>query len=543
MMRREFLASTLGTSAALAMAGKAPSVAAREAPEPLFVVAETTAGKVRGICVDGVNQFRGVPYGAPTSGRYRFMPPAPVRPWAGVRNAYAYGEITPQPYSTPTHPFGQLIDFDLHVGAMGEDCLNLNVWTPGLADNARRPVLVYFHGGGLSAGSANHDLYVGDRLARFADVVVVTVNHRLSAFGYINLTDLGAPAEFADSGAAGILDLVQALEWVRDNIAQFGGDPNAVMIFGQSGGGTKVGAVMAMPQAKGLFHRAAIQSASLSLMTREEARSSAELLLKRLDVRPGAWNKLQAIPAEQIVEAQLAIGVYDWISGKPPTRPSPQFSAVIDGRSIPAPLMDLTALQNSADVPLIVSYCHADSGWTESNFDLDDEGLRAVAAKLAGAARVEEVLELYYRAYPNVSPFIIQGMMMTDATLLSRVTQLAEAKANLNAAPVWVYRFDWPSQAFAGRFGATHGMDMSLVFHNTHQPTLGGDTPEARLMADKMSKAWTLFARHGDPNSPLLPHWKPYTAVRRETMVINSPLQRLVSDPNREFRALWARVA
>jgi para-nitrobenzyl esterase len=359
MQRREFLASTLGASAALAIAGSTSAAATQEASAPLFAIAETTAGKLRGILLDGIYQFRGVPYGAPTSGRNRFMPPAPVRPWAGIRNAYAYGEITPQPYSAPMHPFGHLIDFDLHAGAMGEDCLNLNIWTPGLADNGRRPVLVYFHGGGLTAGSANHDLYVGDRLARFADVVVVTVNHRLAAFGYIDLTDLGAPAEFADSGVAGILDLVQALEWIRDNIAQFGGDPNCVTIFGQSGGGTKVGAVMAVPRAKGLFHRAAIQSGSLTALTREEASRSAELLLDRLGIRRGQWSKLRTISVEQLVQAQIDIGVYDWISGKPPTRPSPQFSVVIDGRSIATPLTDLAALRNSADVPLIVGYCHS----------------------------------------------------------------------------------------------------------------------------------------------------------------------------------------
>lgn len=542
MLRRQFLRATVVTSAALALTDSA-SILAQEAREKLFVVADTTAGKIRGVAVDGINQFRGVPYGATTAGRYRFMPPAPVAPWSGIRDAYGYGEITPQPYSAPTHPFGSLIDFDLHVGAMGEDCLNLNVWTPGLKDKAKRPVLVYYHGGGMSSGSANHDLYIGDRLARYADVVVITVNHRLSAFGYINLSDLGAPAEFADSGNAGLLDLVQSLQWVRDNVANFGGDPGSVTIFGQSGGGTKVGALMAMPAAKGLFHRAAIQSGSLQVASREEGKASAEALLKQLGIGRGDWKKLQMLPAEMIVEAQLAIGTYDWISGKPITRPSPQFSPVIDGRSLPSELLASSALRNAADVPLIIGYCLTDAGWTETNFDLDDAGLQAIATKLAGTDHAQAALDVYCRAYPNASPFIIQGAMMTDATLLPRVTELAERRAELNAAPVFAYRFDWPSQAFGGRFGPTHGMDMSLVFHNTHQPTIGGDTPEARLMADKMSSAWVAFAKNGDPTTSLLPPWQPYSAARRETMVINSPRQRLISDPNRDLRLLWSDVS
>lgn len=539
MQRREFLQSSLGATALAGYASTSVSAFARAAQAKLFTIAETNAGKIRGVEVDGIKQFRGVPYGASTAGRNRFMPPRPVAPWSGVHNAYAYGEITPQGFSTPNHPFGNLIDYDLHVGAMGEDCLNLNLWTPGLNDGKKRPVLVYYHGGGMNSASANHDLYVGDRLARYGDVVVVTVNHRLAAYGYIDLTDLGAPTEFADSGNAGMLDLVQSLEWVRDNIANFGGDPKSVMIFGQSGGATKVSALMAMPAAKGLFHRAAVQSGPWRVLSRDESAASARALLKQLGIGRGEWAKLQQLPAEAIVEAELAIGTYDWISGKPPTRPSPQFSAVVDGRSLPTGLLDAAALRNAADVPLIIGYCLADQGWTQSNFEMDDAGLLAVAEKLAGSGNGRRALDLYTRVYPNASPFLIQGMMMTDKGLLLTANALAEGKAALKAAPVWVYRFDWPSQAFGGRFGATHGMDMSLVFHNTHQPTIGGDTPEARIMADKMASAWVAFAKSGDPNTPQLPDWRPYSLERRETMVINSPRQRLVSDPNGPFRLLW----
>lgn len=537
MNRRNFLQASIG---AASLIGLQPRALAQQMQGKFYRVADTAAGKLRGIEVDGVFQFRGVPYGASTAGANRFMPPRPVAPWSGIRDAYGYGEITPQPYASPSHPFGNLIDFDLHAGAMGEDCLNLNVWTPGL-DGKKRPVLVYFHGGGLSTGSGNHDLYVGDRLARYADVVVVTVNHRLSAFGYVNLADLGAPSEFADAGNAGILDLAQSLEWVRDNIAGFGGDPGRVMIFGQSGGGTKVGAIMALDRARGLFHSAAIQSGGLALASRQDSAAAAEQLLTALGVGRD-WKKLQQLPPETVLEAQIAIGTFDWISGKPPTRPQPEFTAVLDGRNFTSPLADPASLRVSAEVPLIVGYCKDDSGWPMTNFDLTDAGLREVAARLAGPDRADEAVQLYMEHYPNASPFILQASMLTDRNLLPAVTTVAERRAALGGK-TYVYRFDWPSQAMNGMFGAVHGMDMCLVFHITHQPTLGGETPISREMADRMSTAWSAFAHSGDPNSKAMPHWEPYAAPRRQTMVINHPEQRLIDDPNGPFRHFWDGVA
>jgi para-nitrobenzyl esterase len=530
--RRGLLAGAVSLAAAASPLSAAAQV---------FATVETDVGKIRGVDIDGIKQFRGVPYGAPTGGRNRFRPPQQVRPWSGVRDAYGYGAICPQPYSTPAHPFGALIDFDLHVGAMSEDCLNLNVWTPGLS-GGKRPVLVYFHGGGMNTGSGNHDLYIGDRLARFGDVVVVTVNHRLSAFGYINLSDLGAPKEFSDSGNAGLLDLVAALGWVRRNIAAFGGDPGNVTIFGQSGGGTKTAAMMAMPAGRGLFHRAAIQSGGLQLTDRTAAAGAAQTLLKHLGVGKGQWAKLQRLPAEAFVEAQVAIGTYDWISGKAPWRPQPQFSPFVDGRGLPHALGSPAAFRLSSDIPTIIGYCLADRGWTEGNFDLDEAGLLKVAERLAGG-RGQACLDIYGRSYPAMAPFVTQGIMLTDMGLLPDVHALAAGRAQLQGAPTYVYRFDWPSKAFGGVFGATHGMDMSLVFYNTHQPTIGGDTPEAREMATLMSEAWVSFARTGQPVAKALPGWRPFTPDRRETMVINSPVRRLVDDPNREARQFWASGA
>jgi len=560
MKRRGFLKTALGAGAAAAVSGVSAGataavggvsdvgISSNTGHEPYqrkqWVVAETTHCKIRGIDIAGIKQFRGVPYGHSTGGANRFLPPKDVTPWAGIRDAYGYGDICPQAFSHPEHPFGVLIDFDLHVGAMSEDCLNLNIWTPGVRDGSKRPVAVYFHGGGLNSGGGNYYLYVGERLARHADMVVVTVNHRLSVFGYLNLTDLGASAEFADSGNAGLLDLVKSLEWVRDNIENFGGDPGSVTIFGQSGGGSKVRSLMSMPRARGLFHRALSQSGSMQVQTREDSAASAKDLLKELNVGKGRIKDLQKIPFEQLVDAQLDIGSYSGITN--PTvavAHRPAFEAVIDGRTLSYSLTDPKGLANSASVPFIEGYCLHDAGWPMQNFDLDDAGLREVVKSLCGERDTQRVLDAYYCRYPGATPFLLQAAMLTDRKLLQNASRFAEARLTLGGADSYIYRFDWPSAAFEGKFGAVHGMDMSLIFFNDHQPTVGGDRPEARLMAAKTAGFFAAFARTGKPDDSLLPHWPAYTLARRDTMVINHPVSRAISDPNQPFRTLWAELA
>lgn len=499
----------------------------------VFVDAETTSGRIRGLNVAGIRTFRGVPYGGSTAGKNRFMGPTPVKAWSGVRSALNYGEIAPQNVADPTRPFNLLIDWDNHPGSgMGEDCLNLNVWTPAL-DNGKRPVLVYFHGGGFTRGSANHHLFTGDRLARFGDVVVVTVNHRLGVLGYLNLRDLADDGAFRHSGNAGILDLVQSLEWVRDNIANFGGDPNAVTIFGQSGGGGKVAALMAMPGARGLFHRAFAQSCgNFRQMSREESAQNAARLVTALGRDPKAASGLQDLPFEQFIEAQDAIGA---------AVGSNEFKPVIDGQSLPWHPLDPKALQVSAGIPLVLGYCLNDQAWMYPNLDLDAAGLRNFVTGFVPTDRVDDVMELYARGYPAYSPFLLQATIATDRDLLQRTSAFAERKAALNAASTWAYRLDWPSPAFGGRLGAVHGMDMALVFHNTHQPTVG-DHPAVPVLADKMSSALVEFARTGAPAASQLPVWPAYTAQRRETMVVNYPAQQVVNDPNRAFRVFWQEL-
>jgi para-nitrobenzyl esterase len=294
--RRDFLKSSALTFAAATVTSMAAgeSQAQEAAPSrPLagvaaggvFVETETIYGKVQGVQTAGVKEFKGIPYGAPTAGRNRFMPPKKPAAWKGVRECLAHGQISPQAPADLRSDYAMMIHWDYQPGGMGEDCLSLNIWTPGLKDGAKRPVLVSFHGGGFATGSGNSIGYDGAQLARFGGVVVVTVNHRLATFGYTHFADLGAPAEFAYAGVAGIMDLTASLEWVRDNIENFGGNPNNVMIFGQSGGGAKTSTLLATPAAKGLFHRAAVQSGSLLKLTpRERATQYAEALLKQLGI-------------------------------------------------------------------------------------------------------------------------------------------------------------------------------------------------------------------------------------------------------------------
>src|SRR6185436_4157972 len=297
-----------GSSLTSKATAQTPAPASAQATSQLFHVVETTSGKVQGIATAGIKEFKGIPYGASTGGKNRFMPPKKPVPWAGVRECFSHGQCCPQTISNLRSEYGMMIQWDQHSGGMGEDCLVLNVWTPGVNDGAKRAVLVSFHGGGFATGSGNVPGYDGAQLALFGDVVVVTVNHRLASFGYTHLADLGAPPEFANAGVVGIMDLVAALQWVRDNIENFGGDASRVMIFGQSGGGAKTSAVLATPSAKGLFNRAAVQSGSaLRFTTRETATKTAEQLLAKLEIPKTRIADIQKVSWQQLLEAQTGI--------------------------------------------------------------------------------------------------------------------------------------------------------------------------------------------------------------------------------------------
>jgi para-nitrobenzyl esterase len=487
-----------------------------------FPVVETKSGPVRGMDVAGIKTFRGIRYGADTSGANRFMAPVKPEAWSEVFDAFAYGPAAPQMPGNPADAYTQAVEWDSHVKTgVGEDCLRLNVWTPSFDDGGERPVLVYLHGGGFASGSGGFP-FDGDPMARRGDAVVVTVNHRLGPLGFLDLAGEGVPERFAKAGVVGMLDLVAALEWVRDNIARFGGNPGSVMIFGQSGGGAKVSTLMAMPAAKGLFHRAAVQSGStITLRPREDNGRQAARLLEELDVDKKRLEVLQSVPWTKILAAQANQG----------------FGPVVDGEAIPRHPFDPDAPEISADVPLIVGYTREDAGIRNlADTPLTDEGLNDWA-RSTFRDRGAELLAAYRKVYPGATPLQVQARMLTDSNTGRRANTMAERKAAQGKAPAYMYVMTWLSPAFEGRFGAVHGVDLGLILGSARNP-IAGNTVEARQLADALGSAIAAFARTGDPNCEKLPRWPAYDGESRATMMLDAEC-RVENDPMKELRGLW----
>ena len=529
--RRSFLAA-LGAGYAFANNSWAQS---RSQAQPtasrnseLFFTADTQYGKIQGMANAGIKEFKGVPYGAPTGGKNRYMPPQKPAAWAGVRECLAYGQISPQTVTPPSSDYGQMIQWDLHYGTgMGEDLLTLNIWTPGLRDGAKRAVLVNFHGGGFATGSGNGPQYDGTQLARLADVVVVNVNHRLASFGYLHLADLGAPSEFAHAGVAGMMDLVASLEWVRDNIENFGGDPSKVMIFGQSGGGAKTSTMLAIPSAKGLYHSAGIQSGSaIRSATREQATKSAELLLAKLGLAKGNIAEIQKVPWQKILEAQTSLG------------PSASFTPVVDGTILPHHPFDPTAPPESAGVPIIVSNTLEDAALRLTNFDLNEDGLRTMLNQRYGA-KAETILSMYRNRYPDKSPFLIQAQIFTDSTARRSAILQAERKSAQAQAPAYMYLWAFASTGFGGKFGAVHGTDVSATFNNYRDGIGGTGSEEERALWARFATTWITMAKNGNPNNSKIPNWPAYDVNARATMIFDKEV-RVENDPRSEIRKFWA---
>ena len=544
MRRRDFLHLTgmpLVVSALAASRAQAQSAA--RGP-----VVETAAGRLRGLAREGVVTFKGIRYGASTAGVNRFQPPVRPQPWTGIVDAFDYGPRAWQPFRAMIPEIGDALTGS---GPMDEDCLRVNVWTPAI-DRGRRPVMVWFHGGGQRTGSGNSIFYDGSELARKHDVVVVTLTHRLNALGYLWLAGLpGVSGRFSRTANLPLADLVLALEWVRDNIAQFGGNPANVTIFGQSGGGGKVAMLTAFPAAKGLFHRAIIMSTladtAVTGLAPARAVEAAELLLGRLGMKAPDGERLLQLPAEQIVAALTSGGRAGGQGGQTAAGDiSLRFVPVVDGRTLPAHPFEPVASELSAAIPMMVGsnecegipYSNPDDPyWTKEPADVTE--LRAEVTRIVRVndGDADRLIGLYRSHRPSESLGDIAAVMAGDASQLRHAAHLiARLKHAQGKAPVFLYAFTWRSPVRQGKLRSMHGMELPFVFdHPDAISFMTGSGSDRYALAAAMSEAWVAFARTGHPNHAGIPSWIPYEPTSWPTMVFGAQVA-LINDPHGEER-------
>ncbi|MDB5455637.1 MAG: hypothetical protein JWP92_1222 [Caulobacter sp.] len=512
---------------AAALVGASPP-AANAAPP----IVATTGGKLQGVPSKGVLSFLGIHYGADTGGMNRFLPPAPPPSWDGVKVADRMGDRCPQPPVNMPPEMASVLSFsDLPTS---ENCLVLNVWTPAVADKAKRPVMVWLHGGGFFLGSGGDKYYEGSNLSRGQNVVVVTLNHRLNAFGYLQLGPEAGP-EYADSNLAGMLDIVAALKWVKANIAQFGGDPDNVTIFGQSGGGSKVSTLLAMPAAQGLFHKAIIESgAAVRVGTVAAATATRDKLFAELGLRPGDVASLRALPTDTLMRAGARAGLLAYMPA-------------VDGETLPTNPFDPVGSPLSAQVPIMVGSTKdeatnvvlSDPTWqTMTEADL----LKRVGG-MVGPQEAANTIALYRAQAPNDRPMHLYTSIMTDFMFTSSSITLAERKYAQQAAPVYMYKINWNSPVLGGKLRSPHAVELPFIFDNVDVSAgLVGAGPGQDAMAHLMSATFAAFARTGNPSIPGAPAWPAYTPRKRETFIYDVHPS-VVTDPSSQLRTYWAARA
>jgi para-nitrobenzyl esterase len=533
MDRRTFLgySSTLAAAGVMVDGLWTPARAQDARGAAMTQPVATTAGRVRGLVRDRVNQFYGVPYGASTAGANRFMPPLKPASWTGVRDCFQVRERAPQ---DPDGPISEVFSLDRRE-PMGEDCLAVNVFTPALG-SGNRPVMVWLHGGGFVGGSGNWLLYDGTNLARKEDVVVVSVNHRLNLFGFLYLADLGGE-RWTNSGNAGMRDIVLALEWVRDNIAAFGGNAANVTIFGQSGGGSKVTTLMAMPSAKGLFHRAIAQSgAQLRGATRENATRAAEQFLAKLGLHKNQVDQLQQMPWQRVQEAFFSEPNIQGLGNGP----------VVDGTSLPRDQWSPDAPAVSADVPLLIGSTETEDAWSDPPppLEMSEDEMMARIRRITrnDDAKARQLVALYRKTHAGISNTDVWLIMNADNTRRANVQTLGELKFAQGRAPAYAYYFAWRSPVHNGQMKAYHTLDIPFVFNNVDiAASMTGSGQDRYALQHKMSAAWAAFARNGNPNHADIPNWSAFNPNQRATMIWNNEVK-IVNDPHKEERHALAAL-
>lgn len=487
-------------------------------------VTTTASGKVRGFIHNGIFTYKGIPYARAE----RFMPPVKPEPWEGVRSSTSWGPVAP--LMTPTTQVQDEPEFvfDHDWGYTNEDCLRINIWTPSISDGKKRPVMFWIHGGGFTAGSSQElPSYHGENLSRKGDVVVVSVNHRLNVLGFLDLSAYGE--EYKHSANNSMLDLVAALEWVNANIANFGGDPGNVTIFGQSGGGAKVNTLMAMPKAKGLFHKAINQSGAFrtSILEKEDTQSIAAETLTILGLTADQADSLQKIPFPVLAEASArALKIVEErfkAEGKPIMGFGLNWGPSRDGEDLPYQLHADEALALSKGIPLLIGTVKnefapfANMRFAEAS---DEEIMSHIREQYK--EKTDQYLAAVRKAYPGDTA--AKDLLDVDTMFRPGAVAQANAKSSLEGgAPVYMYLFTWQSPVFDGKYKALHCMELPFVFDNIdrcEQMTGGGE--EAHLLADRMSRAWVNFSRNGNPNHEGLPDWPAYTVDNTATMHFNT---------------------
>lgn len=484
-----------------------------------IAVTDTESGKVRGYIEDGIHTYKGIPYAQAE----RFMPPQKTEPWEGVRSSTTYGPVAPLMIPTTQVQDEPEFVFDHDWGYTNEDCLRINIWTPGI-DDGKRPVLFWIHGGGFTAGSSQElPSYDGKNLSKKGDVVVVSINHRLNVLGFLDLSAYGD--KYRHSANNSILDMVAALEWVRDNISNFGGDPNNVMIFGQSGGGAKVNTLMAMPRAKGLFHKAVNQSGSfrMGILEKEDTQAIGAEVLSELGLTANQVDSLQNIPFDKLaaagIKALKTVEEKMRAAGKPVRGFGLGWGPSVDGEDLPYQLFSKEAFALSKNIPLLI-------GTTKNEFAPFQNMRFHKASEEAILKHINDTYkdkaDAYITAVRKAYPDDTDPKDLLDVDTLFRpgaVAQANEKSALEGGAPVYMYLFNWQSPVFDGKYKSVHCMEIPFVFDNVARANhMTGGGQEAHDLADKVSQAWINFAKTGNPNHSGLPEWPAYNGTDTSTM-------------------------